>query len=82
MSYFQDIDRWLGEILKSLPAAELEAAKRAIKEKILESYRSRRSRSCASSGKPRCRASTSCPPTSGLSGSPTRSRSAPSAKIS
>lgn len=39
MSYFQDIDRWLADLLKSLPAAELDAAKRAIKEKILESYR-------------------------------------------
>ena len=39
MGYLQKADDELNEILKHLPIDQLEQAKRAIKTKILESYR-------------------------------------------
>jgi hypothetical protein len=40
MSYMQEIDRWLDDLLADhLPEGNLQSAKRHIREKLLESYR-------------------------------------------
>jgi hypothetical protein len=40
MSYMQEIDRWLDDLLaEHLPEGNLQSAKRQIREKLLESYR-------------------------------------------
>ena len=39
MGYMDEVDQWLAEVLKHLPADHLDKAKREIKSKILESYR-------------------------------------------
>jgi hypothetical protein len=39
MTYMQEVDNWLNEILKHLPIDCLDEAKQAIKDRIYESYR-------------------------------------------
>ena len=39
MGYLKDLDPWFAEVLKHLPVDQLEPVERAIKEKILESYK-------------------------------------------
>ena len=39
MSYMQDIDKWLGDLLQGLAPDRLAEAKTEIKAKLLESYR-------------------------------------------
>jgi hypothetical protein len=40
MNYMEEFDRWLDGLLRGLqPAKDIEAAKRDIEEKVLESYR-------------------------------------------
>lgn len=39
MSYMEDMDQWLTELLKDLPASKLENVKKQIKDKLWLSYR-------------------------------------------
>lgn len=39
MSYMQEADAWLDKLLAAIPEKERRDAKRAIKAKLLESYR-------------------------------------------
>ena len=39
MGYLKDLDPWFAEVLKHIPVDQLEPVERAIKKKILESYK-------------------------------------------